>query len=45
VVDANAYFSRPSHRAVRGVEILAKIVHPELFQDIKIGVDEYRRVY
>ncbi len=45
VVDANAYFSRPSHRAVRGVEILAKIVHPELFHDIKIEADECRRVY
>jgi iron complex transport system substrate-binding protein len=28
VVDANSYFSRPSHRVVRGVEILAKIIHP-----------------
>ncbi|MEM0495995.1 MAG: BtuF-related (seleno)protein, partial [Candidatus Nitrosocaldus sp.] len=45
VVDANSYFSRPSHRAVRGLEILAKVVHPELFQDITVREDECRRVY
>ncbi|GBC72856.1 High-affinity heme uptake system protein IsdE [archaeon HR04] len=45
VVDANAYFSRPSHRAVRGLEILAKIVHPELFQDVSVKDDEYKKVY
>ncbi len=30
-VDASAYFSRPAPRVVDGVEILAKIVHPEIF--------------
>jgi iron complex transport system substrate-binding protein len=28
-VDANAYFSRPAPRLVEGVEILARILHPE----------------
>ncbi|MBI1869561.1 MAG: cobalamin-binding protein [Chlamydiae bacterium] len=30
-VDANAYFARPGPRIVEGIEILAKIIHPELF--------------
>ena len=30
-VDATSYFSRPGPRVVNGAEILAKIVHPELF--------------
>ena len=31
VVDSPAYFSRPGPRIVNGLEILAEIVHPELF--------------
>ncbi|HZX12823.1 MAG TPA: cobalamin-binding protein [Thermodesulfobacteriota bacterium] len=30
IVDANSYFSRPGPRIVDGLEILAKILHPEL---------------
>jgi iron complex transport system substrate-binding protein len=31
IVDANSYFSRPGPRIVSGIEILAHILHPELF--------------
>ncbi|NIP37677.1 MAG: cobalamin-binding protein [Candidatus Dadabacteria bacterium] len=31
IVDANSYFSRPGPRIVTGIEILAHILHPELF--------------
>ncbi|MGB3633211.1 MAG: cobalamin-binding protein [Rubrobacteraceae bacterium] len=31
MVDANSYFSRPAPRLVDGVEILARILHPETF--------------
>jgi iron complex transport system substrate-binding protein len=31
-VDANAYFARPGPRVVDGVELLAHLIHPELFQ-------------
>jgi iron complex transport system substrate-binding protein len=31
VVNASAYFSRPGPRIVEGLEILAEIIHPELF--------------
>jgi iron complex transport system substrate-binding protein len=33
VVDANSYFSRPAPRLVEGVEILARVLHPEVFPD------------
>ncbi|AHY45487.1 Periplasmic binding protein [Rubrobacter radiotolerans] len=33
VVDANSYFSRPAPRLVDGVEILARILHPDAFPD------------
>ena len=45
IVDSNSYFSRPSHRVVRGVEILAKIIHPNAFNDIEVSEWEVRRVY
>ncbi|MGH3147810.1 MAG: cobalamin-binding protein, partial [Rubrobacter sp.] len=32
-VDANSFFSRPAPRLVDGVEILARILHPEAFPD------------
>ena len=32
LVNANSYFSRPSPRVVEGIEVLAGILHPELFQ-------------
>jgi iron complex transport system substrate-binding protein len=33
-VGANSYFSRPAPRLVEGVEILARILHPEAFPDV-----------
>jgi iron complex transport system substrate-binding protein len=32
-VDANSFFSRPAPRLVGGVEILARILHPEAFEE------------
>jgi iron complex transport system substrate-binding protein len=34
VVDSPAYFSRPGPRIVNGLEILAQIIHPELFSGL-----------
>lgn len=34
VVDSPAYFSRPGSRVVTGLEILAQIIHPELFSGL-----------
>ena len=33
-VDANSYFSRPSPRTVEGIELLAGILHPDLFRRV-----------
>jgi len=32
-VDANSYFARPGPRVVEGAELLAHLIHPELFKD------------
>jgi iron complex transport system substrate-binding protein len=32
-VDANSHYSRPAPRLVEGVEILARILHPEVFPE------------
>ena len=33
-VDANSYFARPGPRVVEGAELLAHIIHPELFDEV-----------
>src|SRR5256885_6287290 len=43
-VNANEYFSKPGPRTVTGLEILAKIIHPELFPDLKIPDDSFQKV-
>ena len=44
-VDANSYFSKPSIRTVTGLEILAKIIHPELFTNFSFPKNSVKRVY
>jgi iron complex transport system substrate-binding protein len=36
VVNANAYFSKPGPRTIVGLEILAKILHPDASQHIRV---------
>lgn len=43
VVDGNSYFNRPGPRLADSAEILAEILHPDLFPPRREGVD-YRRV-
>ncbi|MFY3741940.1 MAG: iron complex transport system substrate-binding protein [Candidatus Nitrosomirales archaeon] len=43
--DASSYFSRPGPRTVTGLEILAKIIHPDLFRDLNVPEDAFRRIY
>jgi iron complex transport system substrate-binding protein len=38
-VDANSYFARPGPRVVEGAEILAHLIHPELFDDSSLSND------
>src|SRR5579859_708535 len=42
-VNANAYFARPGPRVVDGVELLAHLFHPELF-DWKGSADAFRAI-
>jgi len=44
VVDANSYFSKSSIRTITGLEILAKIFHPEIFADLIIPENSFRLV-
>ena len=43
-VNANEYFSKPGPRTVTGLEILAKIIHPELFSDLKIPDGSFQKI-
>ena len=44
-VDANSYFSRPAPRLVEGVEILARILHPETFAGASVPAAAARLAY
>lgn len=41
-VDANSYFARPGPRVVEGAELLARLIHPDLFE--AIPSDSFQRV-
>jgi len=41
VVDANSFFSKPSIRTITGLEILAKIIHPEKFENVSIPKNSF----
>ena len=43
-VNANAYFSKPGPRTVVGLEILAKILHPEASQHIRVPKGTFRKI-
>jgi iron complex transport system substrate-binding protein len=44
-VDANSYFSRPAPRLVEGVEIMARVLHPEAFPDAPEQNDAVRLTF
>ena len=43
-VDANSFFSKPSIRIVTGIEILAKILHPEIFLDLNVPSGSFLKI-
>lgn len=43
-VDANSYFSKPSIRTITGIEILAKIIHPQEFSDLRVPENSFKRL-
>jgi len=40
-VDANSFFSKPSIRTIEGLEILAKIIQPEKFKELKVTDESF----
>ena len=43
-VDANSYFSKPSLRTITGIEILAKIIHPDVFDGEKNSEESFKQI-
>jgi iron complex transport system substrate-binding protein len=43
-VNAGAYFSKPGPRTIIALEILAKIINPEGFRNIKVPTDSYCKI-
>ncbi len=43
-VDANSYFSKPSLRTITGIEILAKIFHPDYFKNEKNSEESFKQI-
>ena len=41
-VNASTYFSRPGPRIVNGLELLAHIIHPELFPETSMALEMKR---
>jgi len=44
VVDANSYFSKPSIRVFTGIEILGKILHPDLFSNLEVPSNSFLKI-
>jgi len=43
-VDANSFFSKPSIRTVEGIEILAKIIQPEIFENLTVSDKSFSHI-
>ncbi|MBI5859799.1 MAG: cobalamin-binding protein [Nitrosarchaeum sp.] len=43
-VDANSYFSKPSIRTITGLEILAKIIQPEIFLNLDVPENSFLQI-
>ena len=43
-VDANSFFSKPSIRTIEGIEILAKIIQPEIFENLKVSDKSFAHI-
>jgi len=44
VVNANAYFSKPGPRTIVGLEILAKIIYPKLFEYLYVPSNSFTKL-
>ena len=44
VVNANSFFSKPSIRVFTGIEILGKILHPEIFSELEVPSNSFLKI-
>ena len=43
-VDANSFFSKPSIRTITGLEILSKIFHPKITEEIRVPSNSFTQI-
>ena len=43
-VDANSYFSKPSLRTITGIEVLASIIHQDVFCDLQLPENSFAKI-
>ena len=43
-VDANSYFSKPSLRTITGIEILAQIIHTDIFGSLQLPENSFTKI-
>ena len=43
-VDANSYFSKPSLRTITGIEVLASIIHQDIFCDLQLPENSFAKI-
>ena len=43
-VDANSYLSKPSLLTITGIEVLAKIIHPNVFGELKLPENSFAKI-
>jgi iron complex transport system substrate-binding protein len=43
-VDANSFFSKPSIRTIEGIEILAKIIQPDKFENLEVSKGSFSHI-
>ena len=43
-VDANSFFSKPSIRTITGLEILSKIFHPKIAEEIRVPSNSFTQI-
>ena len=43
-VDANSFFSKPSFRTITGIEILGKIIQPEIFKELEVPSKSFTKI-
>jgi len=43
-VDANSFFSKPSLRTITGIEVLAEIMHPDIFKNEKKLKESFKQI-